>query len=255
MHKVTISVPMYLPQWLYRLLKGLKNRLANKHGADNTAEPSTKSVMPINLLGDREIEWSWIASQIPDGKGEALDFGHGGSILGLIAAHRGFVTTAIDLENYVWPYVHSRLRFIKGDILTIPFEQNTFDLVINCSTVEHVGLAGRYEVKEDRTDGDLAAMQVLRRLMNPGGLMLMTIPIGRDRVFLPLHRVYGEERLPRLLDGYELEQESFWTKDPSNRWVSCDKQTALAFDAASSSDSGLGNSYALGCFSLRRPAV
>ncbi|MDI6704407.1 MAG: hypothetical protein QME40_07045 [bacterium] len=43
------------------------------------------------LAGDRDVEWSWIASQMPSGLGEALDFGCGPiSYLGLIAAHRGF---------------------------------------------------------------------------------------------------------------------------------------------------------------------
>mgnify|MGYP001767288543 CR=1 FL=1 len=106
-----------------------------------------------NLAGDRDIEWSWILSQMPSGPGEALDFGPGGSFLGLTAAQRGFRVTAIDIAPVKWLYTHPNLKFIQGDILKLSLPKNNFDLVINCSTVEHVGLAGRYGVTEGNADG------------------------------------------------------------------------------------------------------
>jgi SAM-dependent methyltransferase len=190
---------------------------------------------------------------MPSGPGEALDFGTGGSHLALMAAQRDFNVTAVDLEPVQWPYVHPRLRFIQGDILKLPLPREHFDLVINCSTVEHVGLVGRYGVTENRPDGDLEAMAHLQGLMKPGGVMLLTIPVGQDAVFAPLCRVYGRERLPRLLDGYIVEKEAFWVKDDENRWVLCDRETALSFKASAGSWDAMQNVYALGCFVLRRP--
>jgi SAM-dependent methyltransferase len=207
-----------------------------------------------NLLGDRDIEWSWVASQIPFGPGEALDFGPGGSHLGLIAAQRGFNVTAVDLEHVHWPYLHPQLRLIRGDILRLPLPRDRFDLVINCSTVEHVGLAGRYGVVEGRPDGDLEAMARLQDLMKPGAIMLLTIPAGHDGVFAPLCRVYGKERLPRLLKGFIVEKEEFWVKDEKNRWVPCDREVALSFQASANSWDPLRNVYALGCYVLRKPS-
>jgi len=55
------------------------------------------------------------------------------------------------------------------DILKVDLPAKHFDLVINWSTVEHVGLAGRYGVTKSRPDGDLEAMARLRDLMKPGG--------------------------------------------------------------------------------------
>lgn len=203
-----------------------------------------------NLAGDRDIEWSWVSSQMPSGPGEALDFGPGGSILGLIAAQRGFKVTAVDLEPVQWHYVHPELQFIHGDILELSLPINHFDLVINCSTVEHVGLAGRYSVTENTPDGDLEAMACLKKLMKPGGVMLLTIPVGQDAVFAPLCRVYGARRLPRLLKGYKVEKEVFWVKDIQNRWVLAERKTALNFKAKAGSWNPLKNVYALGCFNL-----
>lgn len=203
-----------------------------------------------NLAGDRDIEWSWVSSQIPSGEGEALDFGPGGSFLGLIAAQRGFKVTAVDLVPIQWDYVHPRLQFICGDILKLSLPTKHFDLVINCSTIEHVGLAGRYGVTQNNPDGDLEAIAHLREIMKPGGTMLLTIPVGRDAVFAPFHRVYGAQRLPRLLKGYTVEKEAFWVKDSQNRWMLTDRETALDFKASAGSWNPLRNYYALGCFVL-----
>jgi hypothetical protein len=141
---------------------------------------------------------------------------------------------------------------MRGDLLTLPLQPDQFELILNCSTIEHVGLIGRYGVKEDRSDGDLEAMRRLRTLMKAEGVMLMTIPVGQDAVFAPLCRVYGVQRLPRLLEGYTVVQEEFWIKDEQNRWVLTTKTDALAFEASAGSWNPLQNITALGCFVLRK---
>lgn len=203
-------------------------------------------------MGDRDIEWSWVASHMPDGPGEALDFGPGGSCLGLMAAQRGFKVTAVDLGPVQWYCAHHNLHFIQGDILKLPLPAKHFNLVINCSTVEHVGLAGRYGVTENKTDGDIEAMARLRELMRLSGVMLLTVPVGQDAVFAPLCRIYGVQRLPKLLEGYTVEKEAFWLKDNQNRWVLAERDAALKYRASAGSWNPLRNVYGLGCFVLKR---
>jgi SAM-dependent methyltransferase len=236
-----VRVTVDLPAWLCVPLRWIKRKVLRPSG---DAAP--------NLLGERHVEWSWVAARMPEGPGEALDFGPGGSRLALAAAQRGFNVTAVDLEPVRWHYCHPKLRFVRGDILGLPLPENHFDLVMNCSTVEHVGLAGRYGVTEENPEGDLEAMARLRVLMKPGGVMLLTVPLGRDAVFPPMCRVYGGKRLPRLLDGYDVEEEAFWVKDTENRWAQRDRDTALDFEARAGSPDPLRNVYALGCFALRK---
>jgi len=112
--------------------------------------------------------------------------------------------------------------------------------------VEHVGITGRYGIGENRPDGDLEAMERLRRLLKPKGVMLLTIPVGEDAVFAPLHRVYGEKRLPQLLDGLIIEKEEFWIRDKIAHWTLSDKATALKQPSQP-------YWFGLGLFSLRRP--
>lgn len=198
-----------------------------------------------NLRGDREIEYSWVLANLPQGPGQALDFGCGqGSYLGLVAARRGFQVTAIDLEPVKWNYLHKNLEFVQGDVLKLPFSPQQFDLVVNCSTVEHVGLAGRFGVKEPQLDGDLTAMSRLRSLMKLNATQLLTIPVGKDAVFPPLHRVYGEKRLPKLLESYVVKKKEYWIKNDQNQWM-------LAEESAALKQVPNQNLYGLGCFVLR----
>ena len=215
-----------------RLLKAIGRRIPRRRGSGG------------DLAGDRSIEWSFVAARVPDSHGRALDVGPGqGSDLGFIAALRGFDVTAVDLEEVERPYRHPRLTFLRGDVALLPLQPG-FDLVINCSTIEHAGVAGRYGVQEEISDADLTTMQKLWHLMDPNGLMLLTIPVGRDALFPPFHRVYGPERLPRLIEGFAIEEEQFWAKH-EGAWRVVDRKVALDVRPGPSF-------YALGCFVLKR---
>ncbi|MBV9295403.1 MAG: class I SAM-dependent methyltransferase [Acidobacteriaceae bacterium] len=184
--------------------------------------------LPKNLKGDRDIEYSWIVAHIPETGGTALDFGSGPGWMALAAARKGFRVTALDMMAVRWPYLHPALTFVQGDILKDLFPDDTFDLVINVSAIEHVGMSGRYEVVETDPDGDLKAMAVLKSVLRAQKPMLLTIPIGQDRVSAPLHRVYGRERLPRLLDGWEILENENWIKNEENLWVRVEERVALS---------------------------
>lgn len=201
---------------------------------------------PPNLEGDRGIEYAWIAAHLPEGPGTALDFGAGRGNMGLLAAMKGFDVTAIDLLPVDWLYQHDDLNFIQGDIFGLDFPDCYFDLVINCSAIEHVGLGERYQKSQSRPDGDLDAMAVLRRITKPGKRMIMTIPVGQDRVFFPMHRVYGSIRLPQLLNGWRVIDKEFWVKSTHNRWIMVDEIDALQREP-------VVHCYGLGFFVLERP--
>ncbi len=160
-------------------------------------------------------------------KGKVLDFGCGPySHLGLVAARLGYQVTAIDPTDVQWPYTHPRLTFRQGDILENGLEPSTFDVIINCSSIEHVGIPGRYG-QADLPNGDLEAMSVFRKILKPGGKMILTLPVGRDEVFKPFHRVYGVERLAQLFQSWSIREKEFWIKDKENRWVSVDEEIGI----------------------------
>lgn len=72
--------------------------------------------------------------------------------------------------------------------------------------------------------------------------MILTIAVGRDLVCQPLPPMYGQDRLPRLLDGYESEEEQFWAK--GTVWSKTERDHALA-------TKGSQSIYSLAMFVLR----
>jgi hypothetical protein len=77
-----------------------------------------------------------------------------------------------------------------------------FDLVTCLSTIEHVGL-GRYGDPIDPW-GDLKMAKNLRLLLRPGGLMLLSFPVGRGCVVYNAHRIYSSKRRAALFGDLRL---------------------------------------------------
>lgn len=199
----------------------------------------------LTLKGDRDLEWSWVAASMPERPGRVLDFGPSSSPLSLIAAFRHAEVTALDLQTVKTDHTVDNIRYLTGDVTSYDFGDQKFDTIINCSTVEHVGLPDRYGGNRD-SEGDLAAMRILGGLLaDAGSSMILTIPVGRDGVYEPFHRVYGEKRLPKLLEGFDVTRDMYFAKDPATRkWRSVQRREAL--DVA-----GSGSFYALGLFVLK----
>jgi SAM-dependent methyltransferase len=215
----------------YQLVR-VSERLQVPAGSVDSAERT--------LAGDREIEWTWTLAHVRRGGGRVLDFGAGNGMMSLGAAFSGDHVVAVDLEPEQFPFHPSEIEYVQGDFNDLEFETDSFDQIINCSSVEHVGLAGRYGSSEN-ADGDLQAMEKMARVLKPDGDMVLTIPVGLDAVHKPLHRIYGEERLPRLLEHWRIREESYWAKPAGPRFEPVTREEALAVP-------GSRSYYALGLF-------
>lgn len=85
-----------------------------------------------------------------------------------------------------------------------------FDLVTCLSTIEHVGL-GRYGDQLDPW-GDIKMAANLRRILRPGGVMLISFPIGPGCVVYDAHRIYSPERRSALFGDLTLVARPRWTR-------------------------------------------
>jgi hypothetical protein len=98
----------------------------------------------------------------------------------------------------------ARFRFITPAAMEAQVAAGTwepFDVALSISSFEHDGL-GRYG-DPLRGDGDLDTMAFVRQhVVKPGGHLLFAVPFGRDCVVFNEQRVYGIERMPRILQGW-----------------------------------------------------
>lgn len=118
--------------------------------------------------------------------------------------HR-FGAKSITSVDYNTAIVHAEIP-----VTTLSFQQISqadrviqFDSIVSFSGIEHDGL-GRYG-DPINPDGDLSAMSELWNLLKPGGILFLGIPIARqDKLIFPYHRIYGPDRLQRLIRKFTL---------------------------------------------------
>lgn len=204
-----------------------------------------EAIMTYSLKGDRKVEWGYVKQNLPEGDGFLLDIGPSPTNPkpARVALSRGYQVVAVGLQRP--ELAHQKFTFIHGDFLEVNIPW-TFDWIINISTIEHFGLAGRYGITENNPDADLLGMRRARALMKPNAKMLLTIPVGVDSVMGFLHRVYGKVRLPRLLRGYRVLEKLYWAKfNDEDIFVSTDEETALSTIPTINS-----SYYALGAYTL-----
>src|SRR3989339_862881 len=106
-----------------------------------------------------------------------------------------------------YPWIIKNIKFKYGDIRQTDYENNYFDCITCILVLEHIGVGGRYNSGED-PEGDKKAMQEMRRILKPGGTLLLTIPYGAKDV-LPINKLYNKERIKKLYEGYEILEQKF----------------------------------------------
>ena len=221
-----------------------------------------------DIEGSDSLGQAWFMTKLKHLGGTILDFGSGSEAgYGRILAKHGFNVICIDIASPRMPEQLPNLKYIQGD-LTDLFSEEEFaksqftgfmgiwpetpvmpDFITNLSSIEHAGLAGRYGSKDD-PDQDLKIMKLMRHLIKPDssyGFQLLQIPVGIDDTIGYYHRIYGKERLPRLLEGWEVEDEAYWRKNDDNIYIQTDKETCLKEKATYS----IPHYYAVGCFKLK----
>ena len=96
--------------------------------------------------------------------------------------------------------VHDKITVLTHQQLE---EQNIqTDIAISYSSFEHDGL-GRYGDPLN-PDGDIEAIIKARKHLKDSGLLFLGVPQGLDCIVWNAHRIYGEKRLPLLLNGWEV---------------------------------------------------
>lgn len=117
------------------------------------------------------------------------------------------VSAFIPIDFYDYRPAKLRLSGLSsqaGDLLALPFENNSI-LSLSCMhVVEHLGL-GRYGDQLD-PNGDLKAIAELTRVLGNGGTLLFVVPIGKPRVIFNAHRIYAYEQVIEYFSTLELKE-------------------------------------------------
>jgi SAM-dependent methyltransferase len=91
---------------------------------------------------------------------------------------------------------------VAGDILSLPFADDSLQSLSCLHVAEHIGL-GRYGDGLDSL-GTQKAMRELARVLAPGGDLLFAVPVGRERLCFNGHRVHAPATIVEGFSGFDL---------------------------------------------------
>ena len=149
------------------------------------------------------------------------------------------VSAFVPVEFYDYRPAEVRLDGLdcqRGDLLSLPFPDNSVESISCMHTIEHVGL-GRYGDPLD-PDGDARAARELVRVAKPGGTLIFVVPVGKPRIQFNAHRIYSYEQVITLFAGMELAEFSLVPDDFSRHGLIRNANKGMVKDQY----------YACGCF-------
>ncbi|MCP1381210.1 class I SAM-dependent methyltransferase [Runella salmonicolor] len=90
------------------------------------------------------------------------------------------------------------IKFMKGDILDLPFKEESVESLSSICVIEHIGL-GRYGDKIDPL-GTERAVKEINRVLKKGANFYFSVPVEEiNKVYFNAHRAFNEEYLLSFL--------------------------------------------------------
>jgi SAM-dependent methyltransferase len=157
----------------------------------------------LSVMTERSIEVPFVISNVTAAKekgASVLDVGCSESLIPFDLASIGYNVTGIDLREY--PLDHPNLTTVATPLEDWDTDE-TFDVVVCLSSIEHFGL-GTYGEEASSERLDHTAMQLLLKMIEPSGLLVMTIPFGETDV-TPVQRMYDRADIDELLRGWAID--------------------------------------------------
>ena len=99
------------------------------------------------------------------------------------------------------------LKCMCGSILDLSFVDESISSLSSLHVIEHIGL-GRYG-DEVNPDGHLQAAAELKRVLAPGGILLVGLPIGRERLCFDGHRIFDPSTVLEMFSPLKLSEFSY----------------------------------------------
>jgi len=147
--------------------------------------------------------------------GKVLDVGSGPGRDGLILKNAGLEVVCLDASQAMVDLSNARgLKSIVGDLLALPFEDESFDAVWAYTSLIHVS---KSEVEQ--------AYREIRRVLKPGGIFGLGVLEGEGEGYLDHKRVtmprwfsfYQKEEVEQQLKNHNFEIIHFETFKPNTK--------------------------------------
>jgi SAM-dependent methyltransferase len=186
-------------------------------------------------LDERIIEYPWLFSRLPAGRGRLLDAGSTLNFAFLLdqpvlREKKIDICTLAPEPRCFW---RKGVSYIYEDLRRLPFRDDLFDWIVCLSTIEHVGMdnalyTGAAAKNESRPNDYLLALAELKRVLKTGGVIYLTAPFGKkaDHGWFQVFDREMVESLIRNFAGRDVNQNYFLYR--AEGWQRCEPGEASA---------------------------
>lgn len=142
---------------------------------------------------------AWLARNLAaNPPSKHFDIGSDVKLIGVLSA---FVQTEF-MDYRPLDTVLTGLTCTRGNILALSLLADSVASLSCLHVVEHIGL-GRYGDPID-PDGSRKALAELERVIDVGGRLYLSVPVGRERVCFNAHRVFAPKSIVAILSKMKL---------------------------------------------------
>lgn len=143
----------------------------------------------------------WAAKKVFQ-EGVDRQFDIGSRLDGFIANCLSFCEVVM-LDVRPLPHKVKGLRFLQTDCTDMStIDSDSIASLSSLHAIEHFGL-GRYGDEID-PKGHEKVIKEIRRIVSPGGMLLISVPIGRERIEFNAHRVFSPTKLSSCFPEFDL---------------------------------------------------
>jgi hypothetical protein len=144
-------------------------------------------------LTERVVEIPWVWRRLPGRNERVLDIGtaYAPMIYKWLLVRQGDRVDVADLNEIVIP----GLTGYVADVRALPFADDSYDVAVCLSTLEHVGMDNANYGLQEGAGGDVEALRELGRV---APRVLLTVPAGRDEN-MGWQRQYAPSTLRRVI--------------------------------------------------------
>ncbi len=191
-------------------------------------------------LDERAVEYPWLFSRLQSGQRQLLDAGSALNFKYLLSNRwlrrcRLLIYT-LSPEQVVR---QANISYVYGDLRKTVLKSSCFDEIVCISTLEHIGMDNQFLYARDsryneyNPESALNAVKELKRILNPGGRLFVTVPYGANQNLGWLQQ-YDAEMVSRMINAFAGSQVSeTYFKYENDGWQIADAEqcnNCLYFD-------------------------
>jgi ubiquinone/menaquinone biosynthesis C-methylase UbiE len=164
-------------------------------------------------LDERVIEYPWIFSKLNKDNLKILDAGSTFNF-DFIINHSNIKNKDLTISTFAPEsnnFCDKKISYVYGDLRTLPFKNELFDIVVSQSTIEHIDMDNSmygYDLSFNKDSMSksyeyILAVQEMIRVLKSKGLLLLTFPFGKFENH-KFFQQFDNEMLDRILNLFDM---------------------------------------------------